>query len=846
MAEDKEHQGPRDPLADYRAKRSADATPEPYPGRGDERPGLFVVQKHDASHLHFDLRLEMDGVLQSWAVPKGPSLDPEEKRLAMKVEHHPIEYADFEGIIPEGNYGAGAVVVWDKGLWVPVKDPKHGLEQGKLLFDLYGYKLRGRWTLFKTQGGPNHWMIVKKPDGYADPDNERPPDEGSIFSGLTVQELKAGVAPADKVLEALEEIEAPEGTVNASKIDPMLATAEESAFSDDAWLFELKYDGYRLIAARDGGEPYLRYRRGQEVTSRFPELATALRNLPYEGLVLDGELVVLDGEGKPSFQKLQQRVQKIRKPDIQRASVRLPATLFAFDVLAVEGHDLRELPLTARKQILRLILPQAGPIRYSDHIEGQGEAMYEQVRRMNLEGIVAKKADSTYQSRRSTDWLKIRSDHTSEFVIVGYTAGDDVREGQGFGALHLAVWDGDHFVYCGRVGTGFDSKGIHTIYERIAPEQLEKPDLRGTLPGGAEHVWVKPELVAEVRYKEWTDEGNLRHPVFLRLRDDKSPKDCVPIDGPRIEIPEDEELEAAAEQGAERVVPFTNLDKVFWPEEGYTKGDLIEFYRRIAPWLLVYLRDRPLVLTRYPDGIEGKNFFQKDAPSFVPDWIRLETMWSEHAQREIRYFIADDIETLLYLANMGTIPLHVWSSRVSSLQHPDWCILDLDPKEAPFSDVVAVAKACKELCDEIELPCYVKTSGSSGLHVLIPLAGQCTYEQSRLLGQLLSQIVSQRHRDIATIARAMNARKGRVYLDWVQNGSGRLLVSPFCVRPLPGAPVSTPLRWSEVNGKLDLRKHTIHTVPKRFKRMKQDPLAPVLEVEADLVGALARLAELMG
>ncbi len=828
----KSRRGP-DRLKEYREKRSADRTPEPFPGESAQKPGLFVVHKHAASRLHFDLRLEMGGVLESWAVPKGPSLDPDVKRLAMKVEDHPLEYAEFEGVIPQGNYGAGAIIIWDRGVWVSIGDPEEGLEKGKLLFDLRGYKLRGRWTLFRTKRSQTEWLLVKKPDAHADT-GDSPPQE-SIVSNLTVEQLRDGHDPAEAIRSRCRRLKAPLGKVPVSSIGPMLAQTADEPFTRKGWVFALKYDGYRLLAARRDGRPVLRYRRGQDVTARFPEIAGALASLPYESIVLDGEVVVLDEEGLPSFQRLQQRVHLTRRHDIQRASVRLAATLFVFDLLGFEEYDVRPLKLIDRKRLLASILPAAGPLRYSDHIETRGEEMFEQVRRMRLEGIIAKRADSPYRAGRSEDWLKIKADRTGDFVIVGYSRGKGGRSG--LGSLHLGVYDGGALVYAGRVGTGFDDKTLAGLKALLDPAMREDPPCEGATPAGEDHVWVDPALVCEVRYKEWTQAGSLRHPVYLRLRDDKSPAECVreraargdPGPGEVVSTPSDE------------APVFTNLDKVFWPEEGYTKGDLIDFYREVAPWLLPYLKDRPVVLTRYPDGIAGKSFFQKDAPGFVPDWVRTETMWSEHAEREIHYFICDDERTLLYLANMGTIPLHVWSSRLATLQLPDWSILDLDPKKAPFRHVVRVALAIRALCEEIGLDCYVKTSGSSGLHVLVPMGAVHTYEASRMLAHLLARIVSTQLPDIATIARSVASRGERVYIDYLQNGHGKLLVSPFCVRPLPGATVSTTLLWSEVNHRLDISKFTIRTVPRRLKRMDEEPMLPVMSGKPDLAAVLERL-----
>jgi bifunctional non-homologous end joining protein LigD len=452
--------------------------------------------------------------------------------------------------------------------------------------------------------------------------------------------------------------------------------------------------------------------------------------------------------------------------------------------------------------------------------------------------MVAKRKSSFYREGRSEEWLKFRHETTGDFAIVGFTEPKGSRSG--IGALHLAVRANGGLRYAGRVGSGLDDRLLRDLRQRLEARRLPAPSCSGPVPAGKEHRWVAPELVCEVRFKEWTDDGCLRQPVFLRLRDDKSVEECAAEDPPGV-LPEPAALPPAPAPG--HTIRFTNLDKVFWPEEGYTKADLIEFYRRVSPWLLPYLRDRPLVLTRFPDGIAGKSFYQKDAPGFVPEWIRTERVWSEHAGREIDYFVCDDVDSLLYLVNLGTIPLHLWSSRVGSLERPDWCILDLDPKGAPFADVVKLALAIHRLCDAIELPAFVKTSGATGLHVLVPLGAQCTYEESRSLGELLARVVNREHPDISTIVRKVSDRAGRVYLDYLQNRHGQTIAGPFSVRPLPGAPVSTPLRWNEVGARLDPRRFTLTTLPARLARRPEDPLRGVLTRKPDLAHALERLAE---
>jgi bifunctional non-homologous end joining protein LigD len=424
-------------------------------------------------------------------------------------------------------------------------------------------------------------------------------------------------------------------------------------------------------------------------------------------------------------------------------------------------------------------------------------------------------------------------------VVVGFSEPRGLRSG--IGALHLAAYDGGDLVYAGRAGSGFSSNELDEVRRTLESMQQDDPPCTGGgLPNGPDHHWVRPELVCEVKYKEWPETGLLRHPRFVRFRDDKPQEDCLRPGGEPMFIKTGEVIDDTRPQ-----VPFSNQDKVFWPEEGYTKGDLIEYYRTVSPWLLPYLRDRPLVLTRFPDGIYGKSFFQKDAPEWTPDWVRREVVWSEDSGKETHFFVCDDMESLLYVINLGSIPLHIWSSRLPDLERPDWCILDLDPKEAPFTDVVQVAQTIHELCLAIGLPCFAKTSGSTGIHVLVPLGGQCTYAQAKALGELLARVTAARCPDIATTARAMSQRKGRVYIDFVQNGHGKLLVSPMCVRPLPGAPVSMPLRWSDVTEHLTIEQFTIRTAAAFLDEVGDDPLLPVLASKPDLERALGQLARVV-
>jgi bifunctional non-homologous end joining protein LigD len=638
-----------------------------------------------------------------------------------------------------------------------------------------------------------------------------------------------GTSALDRVRRDVERLGAPRGRVDVAGVGLMLAETRATAWSGKDWLFELKYDGYRLLASRDHGVATLLFRRGSEATATFPEIARAVAELPAN-VVLDGEVAVLDEAGRPSFQRLQKRGLLKRGLDIAHAASVLPACFFAFDLLGFEDFDLRGLPLVERKALLARILPAAGALRFSDHVLEHGEAFFGEVERLRLEGMVGKRASSPYRPGRSADWVKVRLDNADDFVVVGMSPAEG--QGAGFGSLHLGMYEGGTLVYAGRAGSGLTEADLAAVAARLAKHRRKTPACAGAVPKDPGHVWVEPREVCEVRYKEWTADRLLRHPVFLRFRTDKPPEDCV--------------RPARAGAVAQRPLALTNLDKVFWPEEGYTKGDLVGYYRAIAPWLLPYLEDRPVVLTRYPDGIHGKNFFQKDAPAHAPEWLRTVRLWSEHAQGEIDYFVVESADALAYLANLGTIPLHVWSSRVASLTAPDWCILDFDPKGAPFANVVTLARSAGELCEEMGVEGFPKTSGSTGLHVLVPVGRMLTYEQSRSLGELMARVLVERHPDIATVVRTPSKRGGRVYVDFLQNGRSRLLVAPFSVRPVPGARVSMPLRWDEVTQALDPRAFTIRTASQRLAKGGGDPMRPLLDATPDLPRALARLAERLG
>ena len=832
-------------LETYRKKRDPDRTPEPFggvsPSPAAAPSARFVIQQHDARNMHFDFRLELDGVLRSWAIPKGPSVRAEEKRLAVRVEDHPIEYANFEGVIPAGNYGAGPVIVWDRGTYRSFK-PEDIAEQyarGKLELELFGHKLGGRWTLVRTSRSPKEWLLLKKVDDAASDTEATERWPRSVVSGLTVEEMKDVSGWVTELRSHVAALGAPRAELRADKVKHMLATLAEKPFSHPGWVFEIKYDGVRVIAERRGEKVRMFGRSGEDITARYPEIAVALRGLATDRFVLDGEIVAYDESGKPSFSRLQKRMLLSRPRDIAAAMARVPVRAVFFDCLALEGYDLRGLPLLARKDCLTRALPPAGTIQAGDHVAEHGEAFFEAASAMGLEGMIAKRSDSPYLGKRSTDWVKVKCQRRQEFVIGGYT---EPRSGdRHFGALHVGLYEDGQLRHVTKVGSGFDEAMQNQLWEQLQALRRAESPFGASSPKGRGNQWVDPQLVCEVRFTEWTPGGGLRHPIFLGLRTDRKP-DEIRREQESDAAPETDPMPTSPAASEPREVRLSNLKKVFWPGEGFTKGDLIAYYEAVAPLMLPYLRDRPVVLTRYPDGIDGKSFFQKDAPVYVPDWVRTESIYSKESDREIRYFVLDDVESLRYVANLGTVPIHMWSARSGTLERPDWLVLDLDPKGAPFAHVVEVAQALHHILDELELASYAKTSGATGLHILIPLGRRYTHEECKTFARLLAMLGLEAKPEISTLARPLHARGGKVYIDWGQNGHGNTIVAPYSLRPRPGAPASCPLRWSEVNARLDPDRFNLRTLPKRYEKM-QDPFAGVLGQGVEMGAAIVAIEE---
>jgi bifunctional non-homologous end joining protein LigD len=607
----------------------------------------------------------------------------------------------------------------------------------------------------------------------------------------------------------------------------MFAQSAGAPFSRDGWLFEPKHDGVRVLVSREPGTAVrLQSRTGRDTTASFPEIAAAAAALDCDEFVLDGEIIAPDARGVGSFERLQKRLAPPDPVAVARLAGEIPVALECFDLLALAGYDLRGLPLSRRKELLRLLVPIRGVVRFCAHVERDGEALFAAAGTLGLEGIMAKRATAPYRSGdRSHDWLKIKAVRTADVAIVGFVRGKGARAR--LGSLMMAWWRDGALTYAGNVGSGLDDALMAELLPQLEAGRRRVPACRGSVPGPpARNVFVEPALVAEVRYGEITSKGMLRHPVFLRLRPDKATDACeAPPFGTAV----------AAPQRPAAAVRLTNLSKVFWREDRFTKGDLIAYYRDIWPLLAPYLRDRPLVLTRYPDGIDGRSFFQQAAPNAMPQWVHTV------AVRGKRYIACDDLDTLLYVVNSGCIPLHLWSARAASIDHPDWAILDLDPKDAPFRHVVHVARRLHRILDEIHVPHFAKTSGQDGLHVLIPLGGTLTHAEARLLAELIARVVVAEEPQVATVARPLRARRGRVYVDFLQNGFGKTIVAPFSVRPRRGAPISAPLRWRQVRDGLDPSHFTMRTAAGLFSK-QGDPMRPLLDTRSDVVAAVAALA----
>jgi bifunctional non-homologous end joining protein LigD len=834
-------------LEEYRRKRKFDRTPEPSSANPvAQLEGTFVVQKHAARRLHYDFRLAIDGALKSWAVPKGPSLNPSDKRMAVQTEDHPMSYADFEGIIPPGNYGAGTVMVWDRGRF-QVEGRRSAREQlawGEIKFRLVGEKLSGSFVLVRTKRGEKQpeWLMIKHQDDAVDSAWDIDKHDGSVLTGRTLEEI-AGELPPKRNRAALQpaELEGAQQAPMPGALSPMLATLIDHPFSDPGWLFEIKWDGARTLAWVQDGQVHLRSRAGNEVTHQYPELASLPQHLRARQALADGEIVVLDEKGRSEFERLQQRM-NVQRPSPDLLS-RYPVTYYLFDLLYCDGYDLREVPLLERKNFLRGLLEPSREFRFSDHQLEHGKELFELAKQQDLEGIVGKRIDSFYASARSQNWVKLKATKTLDVVVGGWTAPRGSRTH--FGSLLLGLYQGKALRFVGHAGTGMDEKMRDLLVKKLGRLEINKCPF-DKIPGTNEQAfWAEPDLVAHVRFIGWTQEPRLRAPVFLALRNDVRPQECrwesevepqsapapAIVRSPEIVgtvLREKDEIEAELFYGKQESVTLdfdgkrfrlTNLNKLFFPDSGYTKRDLISYYYRVAGYLLPFLKDRPLVLRRYPDGIKGQAFFQKNMPEGIPKWIETVLVPSEGKGDDVQYVMANDLASLLYLTGLGCIDHNPWSSRRDDQEHPDYFFFDLDPADGTeFSTVLTIARALYEKITTVGLKIFMKTSGATGFHLYLPVERVYTFEQLRMFGEIFAQLVSAEHPELVTHERVVAKRRpGRVLIDVTQNSFGRPLATAYTVRAFPKAPVSAPVEIKELRPTLKPAKFNIKTLFKRIE-----------------------------
>ena len=909
-------------LSKYREKRSAGKTPEPFGGRSSGKELRFVVQKHDASHLHYDFRLEMNGVLKSWAVPKGPSMDPSVKRLAMMVEDHPYDYRNFEGIIPKGQYGGGTVIVWDEGRYEALatetndvvkmdKNLRHQLYSGKLKFRLYGEKLKGEFALVKAYGrGGNEWLLMKLEDQYATSKDVIANDK-SVLSGKTIAEMekspdkvygqpvvkknsisknkgKKSRNAAEIISNQLEEVpkkkkaETQKQAYNITDllkkspkqvfyttVQPMLATLIDKPFDDQNWVYEVKWDGYRALAFMKNGKIELKSRNDKSFNEKFYPVYDTLKSIAINA-ILDGEIVVLEKNGTANFAALQN----------WRSEADGDLVYYVFDILWCDGKDLKGLSLLERKAILKEVIPQNDLILLSEHFDTSGVGFLNEAKKLGLEGIMAKRKESVYHiHERSSDWLKIKANRRQEVVIGGFTK----NEGSSklFSSLLVGLYEDKKLIYTGKVGTGFSAKLQQELMAQFKPLVTknspfdDEPDINKSSrfrprPPHAAVTWLHPNLVCEVSFTEMTGDGVMRHPSFVGMRNDKNAKKVIleeeqavneiigeqskEGDGMRKNIKEGssdkknyktmlnpkDKTQVQTVNGHE--LKFTNLDKLFWPDEKITKRDLINYYEQAAPFILPYLKDRPQSMNRYPNGIKEEGFYFKDVTDTAPEWAETYLYQSEADGRDRHYLVGKDEATLLYMANLGCIEMNPWSSTVGKPDNPTFCIIDLDPDKNTFDQVIETAQLTKQLLDDMAVPSYCKTSGSTGLHIYIPLGNKYNYDQSKEFAHIIVTLIHAELPDYTSLERTVRARKGKMYLDFLQNRPHATIAAAYSVRPKPGATVSMPLHWDEVKKGLKISDFTLFNAIERMHELG-DIFKPVLGKGIDLKKVIDTLSK---
>lgn len=846
-------------LSKYNQKRDFKQTQEPK-GKVEKSASklIFVVQKHAASHLHYDFRLEMDGVLKSWAIPKGPSMNPDDKRLTMMVEDHPYSYKNFEGTIPAGNYGAGNVIVWDNGTYTPdepTQNPEKALladlKKGHLSFILKGKKLKGEFSLIKLKGKQeNAWLLIKKQDQYAT-ESDILNKNKSVITERTLEELEK---KSKKMDQNSSEKKASKKSTSSSEthavfIQPMLANTKEKAFDDTNWVFENKYDGYRAISVINPTDVQLFSRNELSFNANFKPIADELQKIDHIA-VLDGEIVVEDENGKANFQLLQNYL----KTGFGTLKY------YVFDLLNLDGNLITDLSLLERKELLKILFNKYDftNIFYSEHTVEKGLKQFDLSIKNKGEGIIAKKADSTYiPNKRSSDWLKIKISNEEEAIIIGITQPKNSRKY--FGAILLGQYYGKRLQFIGKCGTGFTDATLKELYTKLQPHFVNESPISEKIVLRDQIQWVKPKLVCQVKFSEWTNDKHLRHPVYLGLRIDKkanevfvpsNTKSNVELEVKPDKILNEEKMKEEPTPATENdydlkigktTLHLTNQNKIYFPEDGITKGEIVQYYNEVADLILPYLKDRPQSMNRFPNGINSPGFYQKDvAVDKVPDWLKTKKIFSESNEEYLNYLICNDKATLLYMANLGCIEMNPWNSTIKHIENPDWLVIDIDPDKDDFQEVVKTALTVKEVLDELETDCYCKTSGATGLHVYIPLGAQYDYDSIKIFGELLATEIHSRLPKTTSLERSIKKRNHKIYIDYLQNRRGQTLASPYSVRPKVGATVSTPLEWSEVNSKLHPSQFTIKNVLKRFEK-KGDLWQPVLGKGANIKKILHKL-----
>jgi bifunctional non-homologous end joining protein LigD len=887
-------------LREYKRKRDFRKTSEP-PGEVAATSGAtqFVIQKHDASRLHYDFRLELNGTLKSWAVPKGPSLDPGVKVLAVQVEDHPLEYASFEGIIPEGEYGGGTVLVWDRGTWEAESDGAKGLRAGKLKFQLFGEKLHGGWSLVRMSGRASedgkNWLLIKQRDKYARPHEktsilQRKPR--SVLTDRPIEQIAeeadrvwlsgngksskrknsvprrrvAGGRPKKRVIGARKanwsqqaaQLPGARRAPQPKSLKPQLATLAAKVPNGDRWLHELKFDGYRILAFVNNGSVRLLTRQAQDWTHRFQSVAAAFERLPLRQAILDGEIVASNEQGISDFQKLQN---SLKRGD-DRSLV-----CYLFDIPYCENFDLAAVPLAERKEFLRGVVLAENPknegiLRYSDHIEGLGSNILEHACRAGMEGIISKLADSSYHSGRTRDWLKIKCLQRQEFVIGGFTKPSGTRVG--FGALLLGFYRNKALIYCGRVGTGFTTQSLQQLKTELKKRTVDAAPFVNP-PSGAERrgvTWVKPELVGEVEFTEWTDDGRLRHPSFQGLREDKSASQVVREEpgmssGSTNKTNQRKTQRAGAKQqrharGAGRQdkasstvagVTITHPNRMIYPDVKLTKLDIARYYEEIADWILPYLAGRPLTLVRCPEGPGGECFYQKHLRGSMPETVH--GVWIKEKDGREEYLAIDDLPGLISLVQMSVLEFHPWPAREDDVEKPDMLVFDLDPGDGvEWKDVVAAAREVRDFLGELGLTSFLRTSGGKGLHIVAPLSRRNTWEEFKAFAKGVADTMTSRapHRYIATMSKAK--RRGKLFIDYLRNQRGATAVASYSTRSRPGAPVATPLDWNELTARIKANTYGVTNLPKRLRSLRRDPWKDIFSTRQSLTKKMFSALEL--